>query len=72
MTYYPTSKQSQSPISAAAQAAKAKRQAVLERVRAQRAHVHKRTVAEWTEAGVIIRGSELKERYQNILANSAK
>jgi hypothetical protein len=64
MTYYPTSRQSYSPISAAAQAARAERRAVLERVRAQRAQRYKRTTAEWIQAGAIIRGSELKERYQ--------
>ena len=51
-------------ISAAARAAKAERRAVLERVRAQRAQAYKRTVAEWTEIGAIIRGSDLKKRYQ--------
>jgi hypothetical protein len=44
---------------------KAKRQAVLTRVRAQRAKVYKRTVAEWMQVGAIIRGSELKQQYQN-------
>jgi hypothetical protein len=64
MTYYPTSRQSQSPISAAARAAKAERRAVLERVRAQRAQAYKKpTVQEWIHAGAIIRGSELKKRY---------
>ncbi len=46
------------------QEAKAKRQAVLQRVRAQRAQAYKRTAAEWMEEGVIIRASELKKRYQ--------
>jgi hypothetical protein len=49
---------------AAAREAKAKRQAILERVRGQRAQAYKRTVAEWIEIGAIIRGSEFKERYQ--------
>ncbi len=65
MTYYPTSKQSPSPISAAARVAKAERRAVLERIRTQRAQSYKKTVSEWIEVGAIIRGSELKERYQN-------
>jgi hypothetical protein len=64
MIYYPTSKQAQFPISAAARAAKAERRAVLERVTAQRAQTYKKTVAEWVQEGAIIRGSELKERYQ--------
>jgi hypothetical protein len=64
MTYYPTSKQAQSPISAAARAAKAERQAVLQRVRAQRAQVYKKRVSEWIAGGAIMRGSELKERYE--------
>jgi hypothetical protein len=64
MTYYPTSKQLQSPISVAARAAKAERQAVLERVRRQRAQAYKKSVNEWVQAGAIIRGSELKKRYQ--------
>jgi hypothetical protein len=63
MTYYPTRKQSQSPISAAARAAKAKRRAVLERVRAQRVRAYKKTVNEWKQLGAIISGSELKKRY---------
>jgi hypothetical protein len=64
MTHYPTSNQSPPALSAAAHAAKAKRRAVLERVRAQRAQVHKRTIAEWVQVGAIIRGTELKKRYQ--------
>ena len=50
-------------VTHAAQAAKAKRQAVLDRVRKQRAQAQKRTVQEWIQAGVLIRASELKERY---------
>ncbi len=50
-------------VSAAAREAKAKRQAVLERVRKQRAQAQKRTVAEWVQKGVIIRASDLKRRY---------
>lgn len=46
------------------QEAKAKRQAVLQRVRAQRAQAHKRTVAEWMQAGQIIRASDLKTEYE--------
>jgi hypothetical protein len=64
MTHYLTSKPSQSSISAAAREAKAKRRAVVERVRAQRVKAHKRTVAEWIQAGAIIRGSDLKEQYE--------
>jgi hypothetical protein len=63
MTHYPTSNHTHSPISAAARAAKAKRQAVLARVRAQRAAAAKRSVAELMRSGGIIRGSVLKERY---------
>jgi hypothetical protein len=63
MTYYPTSKQAQSPISAAARAAKAERRAVLERVRAQRARAQKKTVQELVDAGAIFRGSDLKKRH---------
>jgi hypothetical protein len=44
--------------------AKARRQASLRRVHGQRAQVYKRTVADWQKEGLIIRGSELKERYQ--------
>jgi hypothetical protein len=64
MTMYTTIRSSQSPLSAAAREAKAKRQAVLARVRGQRAQAYKKTVTEWIEMGAIIRGSELKERYQ--------
>jgi hypothetical protein len=35
----------------------------LQRVRAQRAQAYKKTVADWVQAGAIIRGSELKKRY---------
>ena len=38
--------------------AKAKRQAVLQRVRKQRAAVHKRTVTAWVQEGVIMRASD--------------
>ncbi len=48
-----------------AQEAKARRQAVLARVRKQRAQVYKRTVQEWMQVGAIMRASELKERYQD-------
>lgn len=43
--------------------AKTKRQAVLQRVRAQRAQAYKKTVSEWMKDGAIIRGSDLKRRY---------
>ncbi len=46
------------------QEAKAKRQAVLQRVRAQRAATYKRTIAEWIDEGVVFRASALKEQYQ--------
>jgi hypothetical protein len=65
MTMYTTTRSSQSPLSAAAREAKARRQAVLRRVRTQRAQSYKKTVAEWIEDGVIIRGSELKEQYKH-------
>ena len=51
-------------ISDAARAAKEKRQAVLDRVRKQRAQAQKRTVANYLHAGVIIRASDLKKQYQ--------
>ena len=65
MTYYRSGNHTQSQISAAAKAAKAERQAVLQRVRAQRAQASKKSVAEWMKTGGIIRGIDLKERYQN-------
>jgi hypothetical protein len=39
---------------------------VLERVSAQRAYTYtqKRTLADWTKEGMIIRASELKGRYE--------
>lgn len=43
--------------------AKTKRQAVLGRVRAQRAQAHKKTVSELVQTGAIFRGSDLKKRY---------
>ncbi len=46
-----------------AQEAKAKRQAVLARVRKQRAAAYKRTVADWMDEGLLMPASELKERY---------
>ena len=46
-----------------AQEAKAKRQAVLDRVRKQRAQTYKRTAQEWIQVGAIIRGGDLKKRY---------
>lgn len=64
MTDYRLPQSYSSAISFAAREAKAKRQAILQRVRAQRAARCKRTVAEWIQEGVIIRGSQLKERYQ--------
>ena len=63
MTAYKRTQPLQS-LSQAAQEAKAKRQAVLQRVRAQRAATYKRTAAEWMQDGEIIRTSELKKRYQ--------
>ena len=41
-------------FSQAAREAKATRQAVLQRVRKQRAVAHKRTVSEWVQEGVIV------------------
>ena len=49
--------------SARVQEANAKRQAVLDRVRKQRAAAQKRTVQEWIQEGMIIRASALKKRY---------
>jgi len=62
MSYYGAT-YSSSPVSAASKAAKAKRRAVIQRVRAQRAKVCKKTVAEWRQLGAIITGSDLKKRY---------
>jgi hypothetical protein len=64
MTMYPTTRGIQSALPTAAREAKARRQAVLHRVRAQRAQRYKKTVSEWIVTGAIIRGSELKERYE--------
>ncbi len=63
MTMDTTTRSSQSLLSAAALEAKARRQAVLNRVRAHRAQAYKKTVAEWIQVGAIIKGSELKKRY---------
>lgn len=52
--------------SQSAQQAKARRQAVLDRVRRQRVAAAKKTVAEYMREGSIIRASELKERYESI------
>jgi len=64
MTQYTHTAVHPSSLSARAQEAKAKRQVVLRRVRAQRAQTYKRSVTDWMQEGVIIRASELKERYQ--------
>jgi hypothetical protein len=66
MTAYRTSDTSGAAVTAAARAAKAQRQAVLQHVRAQRAAAYKRTVADWMNEGLFIRTSELKERYQSV------
>jgi len=63
MTNLPTSRQLESPISVAAKAAKEKRRAVLERVRAQRAKSYKKSLAQCMQDGTVIRASELKNRY---------
>ena len=65
MTEYRTTYTSDAAITAAARAAKAQRQAVLHKVRTQRAVANKRTVAEWVQEGAIVRASELKNRYQH-------
>jgi hypothetical protein len=62
MSEYRTTYTSDAVVTAAARAAKARRQALLHRVQAQRAEVYKRTVADWMKEGLIIRASELKER----------
>ncbi len=46
-----------------AQDAKAKRRAVLERIRKQRAAAYKRTAQEWIDIGLVMPASKLKERY---------
>jgi hypothetical protein len=62
MTEYHIPISEPSPITLAARAAKARRQAVLERVQAQRAKAYtKKTGAKWVQVGTIIRGSELKK-----------
>jgi hypothetical protein len=53
------------------QEAKARRQAVLQWVQAQRTATHKRTVADWMLDGTIIRASELKDKYQAVKRSSA-
>jgi hypothetical protein len=63
MTAYRTSTTTYSRISAAARAAKARRQAVLQRVKAQRVQTYKRTVADWMKDGLVLRGSDLRNRY---------
>ncbi len=50
-------------VTQAARAAKAKRQAVLDRVRKQRALAHKRTVQDWMDDGLVMTATELKKRY---------
>jgi predicted esterase YcpF (UPF0227 family) len=64
ITHYDPHKKAQLPqsISQAARAIKAKRQAVLERVRKQQAQVHK-TVQDWMDEGLVIPASKLKGRY---------
>ena len=64
MTAYQRNVTIEHRLTRAAQEAKAKRQVVLERVRARRAHVHKRTSVERIEDEASIRGSTSKERYQ--------
>jgi hypothetical protein len=66
MTAYRFSTTTQPQRATAAQEAKAKRQAVLQRVRKQRVQAYKRTVAEGMEEGVLVRASELKERYTDV------
>ncbi len=56
--YHPIAQQATS-----VQEAEAKRQAVLQRVRKQRAQTHKRTVQEWIDIGLVMPASELKKRY---------
>lgn len=63
MTEYRTTYAADTTISAAARAAKARRQTVLRRVRAQRAATYKRTMADWAKAGFLITGSELQTKY---------
>ncbi len=43
-----------------AREAKARRQAVLQRVRAQRAVAYKRSIADWMEEGLLMRGDVYK------------
>jgi hypothetical protein len=66
MTAYRTSTTTYSPLAAAARAAKARRQAVLRRVRTQRAAVHKRTIADWMKEGLVMTGIQLKAKLANI------
>ena len=65
MTQYPLQKnQHDASLSERVREVKAKRQEVLQRVRTQRAAAAKKTAAAWMRERVIIRASELKERYQ--------
>ena len=65
MTQYPLqNNQRGSLLTQRVQEAKARRQGILQRVRTERAAAAKKTVTAWMQEGVIIRASELKERYQ--------
>ncbi len=64
MTQYPLQNNQLIPLSKRAQEAKARRQAVLQRVQLQRAQTYKKTATQWMQEGVIIRASELKKRYK--------
>ena len=63
MTQYRFPNYQQHTTPQSVQEAKARRQAVLQRVRAQRAHAYKRTAEELIQDGVLVRANELKERY---------
>jgi hypothetical protein len=64
MTEYRTSTTTYSLVTIAARAAKTRRQAVLRRVRAQRAAAcKKRSVAHLMQEGLLLKGSQLRDKY---------
>ncbi len=66
MTQYVATPVASSSYAERVQEAKARRQAVLERVRKQWAQAYKRTVADWMNEGLLMPASKLKERYQGV------
>jgi hypothetical protein len=64
MTQYASSPGVRPAYAKQVQEAKAKRQAVLTRVRKQRAQTQKRIAQAWMQEDLIIRARELKEQHQ--------